>query len=579
MSKRFLMILTAAVSLLIFALPAAAQDAVSLSTSATDFVPDSFAGFITVQTTDLDATLISLNEALRSAKLLQPQRVNSSLDSVLSYYDFIPFGQWFDLELADFAGIVRPWLGRDLVIGYRNFDAGLKAGWGDILLILSNTDVLNATSRLEKVLKGQDLPNRETYRGITIYGGDKAAFAMTVPAVFVGPVDLIKAALDVQAGAAASLTASPLYHTVHAAQPADSFVSAYVTGPYLVSAVNGLLNGDPFSAPVLRAFGGALNLGQEQANFSQLLLNGGFDAAEINLVRAKNGQTVTAHALFHPAQAADLTTIPVDPALLDMMPRNAMLVHSGTDFRAFVGDAITALPVANFASQLIGGLPFVTAGSFQNDLVTDPQSADIQLAVDTFINALKQVNNIDVHKDLLDHLNGGYALAVLPRPNFRLPRLNVPFDFILVGNVDNGPATQESVVKLLTMFFDLQSSDQQVIGDWTFKTVLLGRNPIFQVGFQRNRVMVATSYAASYAMDAQRGDNRLVDMDRWKQFPDSARPDLYMDLFVFYNTFFPRFILQGGVTVTAQRRERVMLTSQYRDDGLFQLKLTATVPR
>ena len=577
MSKRFLLIMITLFCLTAVVLPAAAQD--KTSQSATDFVPASFAGFITVKTTDLTLTLQSLNEAIHTAALLQPLRVNSGITDVLTYYDFIPFGTWFDLEQADFAGIVSPWLGQDMVIGYRKFDAGLTASNNDILLIMSNTNVLDATSRIEKVLKGQDLPQRETYRGITIYEGDKASFAMTIPAVFVGPVDLIKAALDVQAGEAASLTADPIYHTVHAAQPADTFVSAYVNGTYVMSAVNGLLNGDPFSAPVLKAFGGALSIGQNQANFSQLLLNGGIDAAEVNLVRGKAGQTVSATAIFHPTEPTDLTTTAVDPALLKMMPRSSLLVHSGTDFRAFVGDAITALPVANFASQLIGGLPFETAGSFQNDLVTDPNASDVKLAVDSFVSAIKQTNGDDVQKDILDHLTGGYALSLLPRPNFRLPILNVPFDFILVGQVDDGPKTQDSIVKVLTTIFGLQSSDQQIVGDWTFKTMGLRRDIVFQVGYQRNMIMVSTSRSATLALDAARGDNRLVNMDRWTQFPDTTRPDLYLDAFVFYNTFFPQFLLTGGVVVSAQRRERVMLTSQSRDDGLFQLNLTATVPR
>ncbi len=577
MSKRFLLIVTALVYLMAVVLPAAAQE--TDSPSATDFVPDSFAGFITVKTTDLNLTLQSLNDALHVATLLQPLRVNSSLADMLGYYDFIPFGTWFDLEQQDFAGIVSPWLGKDMVISYRKFDAGLSAGNNDILLILSSTNVLDASSRIEKVLKAQDLPERETYRGITIFEGDKASFAMTTPAVFIGPVDLIKAALDVQAGAASPLTADPIYHTVHAAQPADTFVSAYVKGSYVMSAVNGLLNGDSFSAPVLKAFGGALGIGQDQANFSQLLLSGGIDAAEVNLVRGKAGQMVTATAIFHPTELTDLTTKAVDPALLQMMPRAALLVHSGTDFRAFVGDAITTLPVSNFASQLIGGLPFETAGSFQNDFVTDPKSEDVKLAVESFVTALKQVNGVDVQKDILDHLNGDYALALLPRPNFRLPILNVPFDFILVGQVDNGPKTQDSIVKLLTAIFGLQSSDQQIFGDWAFKTMGAGRTAVFQVGYQRNMIMVATSNSASLALDAARGDNRLVNMDRWTQFPDTARPDLYLDAFVFYNTFFPQFLLNGGVVVSAERRERVMLTSQSREDGLFQLNLTATVPR
>src|SRR5690349_3676766 len=278
MSKRFLLLLTALFCLMAVVLPTAAQDKTKTSESATDFVPDTFAGFITVQTTDLTLTLQGLNDAIHAAALLQPTRVNTSINDVLGYYDFIPFGNWFDLEQQDFAGIVSPWLGKDMVIAYSNFDAGLAARNNEILLIMSNTNVLDATSRIERVLKGQDLPERETYRGITIYEGDKASFAMTTPAVFVGPVDLIKAALDVQAGQASPMTNDPTYHTVHDAQPDGTFVSAYVKGPYIMSSVNGLLNGDAFSEPVLSAFGGALGIGQEQANFSQLLLNGGIDA-------------------------------------------------------------------------------------------------------------------------------------------------------------------------------------------------------------------------------------------------------------------------------------------------------------
>ncbi len=576
MSKRFLLLVTTLFCLLAVVLPAAAQDA---PISAADYIPDNFAGFITIKTTDLNLTLQSLNEAIRSAKLLQPLRVHSLLSDVLGYYDFIPFGTWFDLEKQDFPGLVSPWLGQDMAIGYRKFDAGLKAGNPDILMILSSTNVLDASSRIEKVLKGQDLPQRETYRGITIYEGDKASFAMTVPAVFIGPVDLIKAALDVQAGAASAITADPTYRTVHAAQPADTFVSAYVSGSYIMPAVNGLLNGDPFSAPVLKAFGGALGIGQEQSNFSQMLLNGGFDAAEVNLIRGKAGQTMTATAIFHPAQPTDLTTKAVDPVLLQMMPREALLVHSGTDFRAFVGDVITALPVSNFASQLIGGLPFLTAGSFQNEFVTDPKADDVKLAVASYIDAIKQINGVDVQKDLLDHLQGDYAIALLPRPNFRLPVLNVPFDFILVGQVDDGVKTQDSVVKLLTTLFNLQSTDQQAVGDWTFKTIVLRRDAVFQIGYQRNMILIATSNSAAQALAAARGDNRLINMDRWTQFPDTARPDFYLDAYVFYNTFFPQYFLTGGFVATAQGRERVMLTSQARDDGMFQLNLTATVPR
>ena len=63
------------------------------------------------------------------------------------------------------------------------------------------------------------------------------------------------------------MTSDPTYRTVHAAQPADTFVSAYVSGSYIMSAVNGLLNGDPFSAPVLKAFGGGVGNGARTIEF------------------------------------------------------------------------------------------------------------------------------------------------------------------------------------------------------------------------------------------------------------------------------------------------------------------------
>src|SRR3954471_20956560 len=101
MSKRFVLLVTSLFCLLAVVIPAAAQDASSLS--ATDFIPDTVAGFITIKTTDLRLTLQSLNEAAQSANLLQPTRVHLAVNDVLGYYDFIPFGTWFDLEQQDFA--------------------------------------------------------------------------------------------------------------------------------------------------------------------------------------------------------------------------------------------------------------------------------------------------------------------------------------------------------------------------------------------------------------------------------------------------------------------------------------------
>lgn len=573
MFKRSFLIAIFTLTLLGLVLPAAAQNA----PSAVNLVPSDFAGFIRLNTQDARVPLQGMNEALLAAAILQPTRVELG-DAAGVYFDFIPFAPLFDVEDATFAGNIFPWLGDELVLAYRNFDGALQADLDDMLIILATQDMLGAVSALGDIIRAQDLADKEVYRAVTIFLGDKTNIALTENAVLIGPLPLIKSALDVQAGEAPALTEQPAYQAVQAASPEDAFATAYITKDYILPAVNGLLNGDSDSQALLQAFGGALAL--ERHTLERLLLDGGFDAAAVSLVRDRLGRDIQASAVFHSANSDD--TIPsvtaVDPALLDMIPHNALLVHSGTDFQGFINDALTALPFSNFASQVLAGLPFSTAGT-ASEIVSVPAAADIQTAVKSFVDTLKSLNGYDVQNDLLAHLNGSYALALLPRPNDRLPLLNTPFDLLLVGQVDDGEASSKGVITLLETVLDVQTGEAETVGDWSLTPLSNGADLIFTIGYQDERLLVASGKAAGLALDAERGDNRFINLPAWQQFAQDSTPSLYVDAFVFYNTFFPLEMLTGGFVVSESNRQRLAASTHIDADGLYHLDLTVTLPQ
>ncbi|MEZ4672476.1 MAG: DUF3352 domain-containing protein [Anaerolineae bacterium] len=575
MSKRFILLLVSSLFLFALALPAAAQS----PHAAADLVPADFAGFIRLDTTDARVPLQGMNEATLAAAIMQPTRVDLGSSARL-YFDFIPFAPLFDVETATFAANILPWLGDDLVLAYRTFDGALQANPDDMLIILSTHDMLGAISDLGTIIRGQDIPERDSYRGITLYIGDKTTIAVTEEAVFIGPTELVKAALDVQAGTAPALTAQPAYAALHSSTPEDAFATAYITSDYILPAVNGLLNGNGDSQPLLKAFGGAL--ATQRQSFESLLLDGGFDGAEVSLMRDRFGRNIRAAAVFHNANTDETTPLlapeVVDPALLEMIPKNALLVHSGADFRSFVNGSFNALPLSNFAGQIVSGLPFTTAGT-TSPMVSVPAASDIEGAVKTFFDTLKTVGGYDIETDLLAHLNGGYALALLPRPNNRLPVLDVPFDLLLVGQVDDGATVSKSVVTLLETVLDVKAEAEQTVGDWTLTPLTNNGDLIFTVAHTADRLMVASGTSAKLALDAGRGDDRLVNLPGWKQFAEGTPPGLYVDAFMFYNTFFPVEMLTGGFVVSESNRQRLAASTHIDADGLYHLDLTVTLPQ
>jgi hypothetical protein len=575
MRKLILLVLLSGIGLLGSLAPLHAQTTTAPS-RAIDFIPADYAGYVRVNTTDAVASLQSLNEAARVALLLQPLRI-PGFNGQRLYYDFIPFQVLFDVDGTSFAENILPWLGSDLVVAYRQFDADLRAHVDDVLLILSSSDMFGSTSALSTIIQRQDLRVESSYRDVTLYQGDKSAIAVVESAVFIGPVEMIQDMLDVRADAQAALTDTPAFQALDTPPPDNAFLSAYVQGEYLIPALNGLLNGTRDSAPIVQAFGSAL--GQE--SFEGMLFSGGFSAAQVDITRQDEEGTLTAQVRFHQPDRLETAIIPAyDLALLEMLPQNALLVHTGTDFRQFVDNMLTSLALSNFSRELYPGLPIVIAGTSAEGLVGSPRPQDLTNAITTFRSVLENLGDYNVQEDFLAHLTGSYAAALFPRPNSPIPVLNLPFDGVVIGNVDDGAAAQAGLLRLLQTFYTLEVTPGRAQQGWRFTELRLRPTdpaPLFTIGYQENRLLLATSNLADQALDAARGDNQMIVQPAWAQI-GPQRPDLYVDIFGFYNTFFPLQLLSGGFTFTEGDRQRLALRTRYDGAGIYTLSLTATLP-
>jgi hypothetical protein len=572
MFKRIVLLLLACVGLSSL-FPAAAQSESVLKT-VVDFVPADFAGMVRLNEIDPVVTTRDMNVAIAVAGLFQPARIAQRQNGYL-HYDLIPFANLFDVADTSFGTTIQPWLNGEIVLAYKTFDGGLRADYKDFLIILATENPLSAANALKSVVRGQDLPEREMYRDVAIYVGDKAAIAFTTTAVFVGPVDLIKAALDVQAGEGQRLTDQRAYQAIQQSMPEDAFLTGYVSGDHLLTAVNGLLNGEAESTALLEAFGSALSQIRSAPSFAQMLLDGGFDGAGASVRLDEDNNRLLATALLHSAHEITASDGPFDQSLLDMMPRNALLVHSGPDFSAFLTDVMTAMPMSNFSGNLLGGfgLPIISP---RNTVLTPPKAVDLTTAVNNFTMALKTFGELDLHADLLDHLGGNYALALLPRPNSPVPFLNTPFDLLIVTRAEDGEAAQTGVTKLLQALYGLDAVDLNSNSEWHFKALVDGRDAVFTVGYLEHMLIIATGdgEAASAALAAQQGDNRLTNQDVWKVFNEHPRHDFYVDPLVLINTFFPN---AGGIEGNPANRIRAVVDSQPINDDLFQINVTVTL--
>jgi hypothetical protein len=556
--------------------PAAAQQA----RSPLDWIPADFAGFVRLNMDDAQATLTRLNIALQAVTIIQPARFDQAIEP-LDYEAYLPLGLLFDIEDPAFAQDIFPWLGGDVILAYRQFDAPLSADENDILMILPAEDAFLAAGRLNRIVEAQHFAERATYRGVTLYIGDTSTIAVTSQAVLVGPVELVRAALDLQAGEGEPLTAQPAYRAIQAQVPDDALIFGYLAGGNAGGVLSALLNGADNPDPLLQVAGEALRDVRGQNTLESRLLTGDVNGAGVFLkpgvlLPVTLEATVILHIENPPTGAS---TIEFDSSLLELIPRSAMIMQRGTDVRAAIYNLLVALPLSNFGGRMLAAFPVNETIGTRSGLVENPNVAEVSAAVTDFLATLEDVADFDLDADLLDYLAGSYAIALLPSPNRRVPVLNTPFDTLFIAKVEDGEAALAGISSLLETLTGIEEMPTETIGEDTFASVRLqgSGDVVLRMGVVDNTLIIATGDALDQVLAARSGDNRLIGESRWQQFTesDAPTPEWYVDINAVYNTFYP----SAGAPTPGQGLFRgLAANSAYLGDGLYSVDLRVTLP-
>jgi len=548
-------------------LPAAAQD----DRSPLDWIPADFEGVLQVDLSRPAETLAQLNMSYYVAAFLQPAHAASTGQRGLN--DYFPV-DLFDTEGAAFETTVLPWLAGEFVVAYRALDENFAVAPDDVLLVLPTDDAFAAASVLSAVTSAQDLPSRAQYGGATIFIGDQTAIAFTPGAVLVGSEPLLHAAIDAEAGTTARLADTPAYAAV-AAERADWPVFAYLGGDAPGHALSVLLHGDGSAQPVLSALGNALapyNGGSLEA----ALLNGDLSSVAVGLEADRLRGTVRARVLLQTSgDAAPAAAASGESGVLAYIPRNAMLVQQGGDVRAALYDALVAAPAGSyFNTMLNSGL--TPAGSTTSAAPTaiPPDAEAIDAAVGGLMTALATAGSFDLESDLTAHLDGGYALALLPRPNNPAPGSGAPYDVLLIAETGDAEAAVAGATSLAQTMLALDD-DAFSADDDAMQTVYgaPGSEPLLQIGAVDGKLVVGTGSAVAAALRAGNGDNRLVSVARWQAVSRDAEPTLYLDLNALFSTFQPT--AGGPVNVGIGQ---LGANVQALGDGRYQIDVIVTLP-
>lgn len=549
-------------------MPAAAQEQ-----SLLNWIPDDFDGFLRIEMSDVDQTLESLNVAVFIAGVLQPTRL--AVDSAMSFDDFFPLSA-LDLESVSFETSILPWLGDELIIAYRSLPPDYQTSEDDVLVILPTDDAFGATNVLSDVIQAQDLLERTTYRGLTIYQGDQVSLAFTPLAALIGSEDTIRAALDTEAGDTPALTSDATYQTVRDAIGDNPPIYSYLRGEAAAASLAYVLSGNEDSAPLLAAVGEAFADLRRVETMTSALLNGDIDAVGISLqLETVFRGDVSATVILHTTEEGLVTSSGAfDPAVLEFVPRSALFVQSGADARTTAYASLAALPMGNFAARVLDGFPIMPTQGALSDLPS-PTGENLEVAVNSFAAAVEEVNGISLFDDVLDYFDGSYSFALLPRPNDPLPVVNTPFDALLVAQVSDGEEMVDNLSGLLELFFGTDNIETEILEDQTFTTLFVpdSDEPLLRIGMVDNLLLIATGDTARSALSARQGDNRLIAQSRWQAFNEDTVPDLYVDIPAFYNTFLPS---SGGQTGGAL--SQVGFHSRSLGDGLYELRLQVALP-
>ncbi len=569
MCKRALLLI---VLLALLAAPAAAQQDAPFDPAA--WIPADFAGFVRLEGS-MGPTLTALHLATLVSQLMQPQR---DFPTVNSLEDLISLTE-LDVDNPSFATDIVPWLSGDIILAYQGLGRNLQVSAEDAVLILPTRDMLNAASGLARVIQGQDLLDEQSYRNQRLYVGDKVTIVLLPQAVVIGGTALVKEVLDVQSGDAESLVDAPGYQAIQAASPANAIVSGYVDGKDALTLLSFAINANGDALPVLSAHSEALAAFRSDTSLEQLLLDekvehiGIFVSAD-TFAQSRLNVTLIFDAPGYDAPLTDGVQISSD--VLDMLPQSAMVVRSGTDAREMAYDLLVALPLANFTGKFLSAFPVNESAASANDLFDVPDSTALEHAVGTFLSTLSSQENYDLDNDLLKHLDGSYTLAILPRPNDPLPPLNMPYDILLVAEVDDSAAAMDGARRLTQLLLAQDSLESSTVGDYQFDTLSLNAldKPVLHVGMVGNLLVFATGDALEQSLNAQRGDDRLTSRDRWQDVSGDWTPQLYVDFPAVYNTFIP----QVDVTQVQQLIRQMAAQTRYLGEGLFEIDMTITLP-
>lgn len=530
--------------------------------SLAEWVPADYAGFISLDTSDLAVTLEAMNVAGFTASVLQPTRVDFSPQNDLAGY--FPLDT-FDLESASFAQLITPWLGDEMLVAWPSLDENY--GSGQPLMVLSARDAFSAASAMSPVVRGQDFLEQENYQGATLYQGDQVSLAFTPTAVLVGALDDVRAALDAYAEAADSLADGADFTAVYAGLDADALARLFVHGDAAAGALNFVLNGG-LGADVVGAFGGALASLDDDALLAQLA-GGGVEAVGVSVGESLLiSNALEAQALVLLAQDVVLADAPADSALWEMLPRSAIVAAAGTDAETAVNSFMRALPLASFIPRALAAFPFEPNAASSGQLVPLPSDADILAVVDSFISTLETIGGIDLAGDVLDQASGDYLAAILPRPNNPSPLLNASFDALMIVESPDASALADTLADVVTQFLGVGVLARD--GDVIAFNDPLGGDTVFSIAAPEDAgvVLLGTGDAVAQALRAQQGDNRLVDESRWQTLNGDIAPAWYFDVPGIYNLISPS---AGGQTQSPVLQ--LGLAAEQRDDRIVSIRL------
>lgn len=562
MPKRVVFILFAV--LVLGVLPARANDPTPL-----DYIPADFAGFVQVKLTP--EALDGLRLATIGASMLQFRIDPANFQSLDNY---IPLAL-LDVEDASYQKDIAPWLNGEIIVAYHTIGTGLHVTDQDVLMILPTSSPFLAANSLYRIIKAQEHPKKDTYRNTVLYIGDRSTIAITPTVVFIGATDLVKAGLDRWAGHGDSLTAQPVYNAVRAASLPDAFGFAYLNGSNWTSALSVLLNGDASAEPLLNAFGEALAQFRDPKTFEVTVLGNSVDGIGVSLkgVRTPNNVKIQATATFHSINGGFTGTTPeFDPTVLNFVPRAAMLVDRGGNIHGAVYDFLAALPLSNFAALMLGGFPIQPSLAAVTGAVPPPTGEQIRTAVSSFLNTLDTVAGFKLDDDLLAHLSGSYAIALLPRPNNPLPVLNTPFDLLILAQTSDGDAALTGITRLFKTLSEVSKLDEDTVHGAVFQTLHIQPSgaAVVRFGVVDKTLIIATGDALEPALEAHDGNNRLINNVRWATVSSEHMPQLFVNLGPFYDTFVQP---PGGQLSSQSNTLLLTANSEYLQNGLFQLQL------